>query len=137
MLYNLKDSMQRNQAQVSFDHFIETGRVIEMTPKNRKRTVKQLRYVHVIIAYWGCYFGYNKEEAKVVIKRALEYTYDKKGQEFFKSLGDMDTGELADFTEKFRNWSSTEHQYYLPSPDEYRLNYTEIDNTLMSHKIYL
>ena len=91
----------------------------------------------MLFGLWGCEAGYKIEEAKRVVKEELGYTYVKNDRLFLESTADMNTTEMGEFITKFRNWSSQEHHCYLPSAEEYQKNYTEIDNTLQKHKIYL
>ena len=144
MLYNLDNSYQREQAISKLNLHLKDHHTIEITRKLKKRTQSQNRYIHVLFGLWGCEFGYTLKEAKRVVKEELGYTYEKEGRTFEQSTAEMNTLELSQFTEKFRNWSAgdkdSDGKYegcYLPSPEDYRNNYTEIDNTLMSHKIYL
>ena len=45
-----------------------------------------------------------------------------------KKTSEMDSAELAEFTDKFRTWSQVTCNYYLCSPDEYMLEQIYFDN---------
>lgn len=98
---------------------------IELKKIHKRRTNKQNRYLHAIFALFGAEFGYTIEESKIVVKRALNYTYEKDGQKFLKRTSEMDVKELTIFIDKFRNYSSV-NGCYLPSADEFDTNYIEI-----------
>jgi hypothetical protein len=115
-------NIEAPKAKAYFDKLLADGAVIELKRVSKKRTIKQNSYVHKLFTLWGMEYGYTTEEAKTVVKRALNYTYERNGQKFLQRTSDMDTGELTTFIDKFRNWSA-HNGYYLPSADEFGANH--------------
>lgn len=91
--------------------------VADIKAVHKKRTLKQNAYLHVLFSLYGLNFGYTVEEAKAVVKVALGYTYEKNGFVFLVQTRKMNSRELTDFIERFRNYSSY-HGCYLPRPNE-------------------
>ena len=113
------------KAQVYLDKLITDQSKAEIIKINKKRTNSQNRYVHALFTIFGGAFGYNPDEAKTIVKRDLKYTYEKQGEVFLVQTRSMDTKELTDFIEKFRNYSA-HNGCYLPTPEEFSENYIEL-----------
>ena len=114
-----------------FSKLLKDGSKIELKKIAKKRTLNQNSYVHVLFQLWGNHFGYSIEEAKQVVKVELGYTYEKGDGNvgfnpdcyvFLRKTSDMNTKELTEFIDKFRNWSASEG-FYLPSSDEIGQNW--------------
>lgn len=110
-------NIESEKARVYFDKLLTDKCKIELKKIPKKRTLKQNRYVHVLFTLWGSEYGYSIDEAKLVVKKLLGYMYQKQDQIFPKQTSKMDTRELTEFIDKFRNFSSSQG-YYLPSADE-------------------
>ena len=106
---------------------------VEIKAIHKQRTNLQNRYLHLIITLYGIETGHTLDEAKVLIKRELGYTYVKNDQQYFRQTSKMDTKELTDFIDKLRNWSSKQG-IYLPAPNE-RLD--ELVNYIESNKQWI
>jgi len=126
MILDLSISADQNRARVYLDKLIKDGSPVELKKIHKNRTNRQNRYMHALFALFGSEVGYNIEETKVVVKRALGYTYKKSDQMFLKHTSEMDVKELSEFIDKFRTWSSINFRIYLPSTDEFDVNYIEI-----------
>ena len=125
MILDLSIEADKKKAEVYFAKLIKDGSPIELTKIHQNRTNKQNRYLHALFAIFGNTFGYDIEESKILIKRQLGYTYQKNGKAFLKRTSEMDTKELTEFIDKFRMFSSV-NGCYLPSADEFDVNYIEI-----------
>jgi len=125
MLYDFAIESDCRNAVTYMGKLIESEAKAELVKITPKRTSNQNRYIHALFALWGGHFGYTTDEAKVVIKRVLGYWYQKEGQTFLKHTSDMDTKELSEFTDRFRNHSAHEG-FYLPSPEEFQENYVKM-----------
>lgn len=119
MRYNLKIQRDADNCQKRLDWLIEKGKQVELKEYRQNRSLDQNGYFHKIVSIWADDIGYTIEEAKTVIKRELGYYYEKNGQKFLESTATMDTKRMAELTDKFRTWSSSEFGIYLPEPDEY------------------
>lgn len=105
-----------------FSKLLEDGSKIELKKIAKRRTLNQNSYLHAILTLYATEWGWSMEEAKTYIKRTLKYTYEKNGEEFLTSTSLMNTKELTEFIDKFRNLSA--HQgFYVPSSDEIGQNW--------------
>ncbi len=122
MILDLSISHDKERAEVYFKRLLKDGAKIELKRMPKKRTINQNSYVHKLFALAGVHFGYTGDEMKIVVKRLLGYVYTKDSQEFYSHTSEMDTKELTDFIDRFRNWSASEG-CYLPSGDEMGQNW--------------
>jgi len=125
MILNLSIQADRHKAQVYFDKLLSDESPIELKKIHRGRSISQNRYLHALFALFGGECGYTIEEAKIVVKRALGYVYEKESHQFLMHTSRMTTKELSEFIDRFRNLSA-QQGYYLPSADEMNENYVEI-----------
>jgi len=125
MLLDLNIPHDRNKAETYFAKLISDGAKIELRQIRPPRTLRQNKYVHALFALWGAEWGWSIDEAKIVVKRELGYIYERNGQDFPVKTSGMDTGQLTEFINKFRNWSA-HNGLHLPSADEFHENYFEI-----------
>ena len=125
MLYDFSIESDCRNAITYMGKLIDSEAKAELVKISSKRTSSQNRYVHALFYLFGVHFGYTTDEAKVVVKRALGYIYKKGGHWFLEHTSEMDTKELSEFTDKFRNYSAHEG-FYLPSPEEFQENYVKM-----------
>jgi len=139
LILDLHKADHRKRAEVYFAKLIEQCAKIELKKIPQKRTLSQNAYLHVLFSLWGAEYGYSVDESKIVVKRALNYTYEKNGQVFLVHTSEMNTKDLAGFVDRYRNWSAAEG-LYLPSADEIGDNYAdyafEIDRAEVMQKRY-
>jgi len=139
LILDLHKEDHRKRAQVYFDKLMEQHAKMEIKKIPQRRTLSQNAYLHVLFSLWGNEYGYSIDESKIVVKRALKYTYERNGETFLKHTSGMDTKELSEFVDRFRNWSVAEG-FYLPSADEIGENYAdyayEIDRAERNQKRY-
>ncbi len=125
MILDLSLPSDCSKAEVYFAKLVKDQSPIELKKIHKRRTNKQNRYVHALFALFGGEFGYETEEAKVVVKFELGYTYEKNGAIFGEKTSKMDTKRLTEFIDRFRTFSA--HQgCYLPTADEFDVNYVDI-----------
>jgi hypothetical protein len=125
MLLDLSIPDELIRAQEYFDKLMDNGAKIELKKIPEKRTVKQNSYLHALFCLFGGEIGLTTEESKILVKRELGYVYEKNGIKFLSHTSDMDTEELGEFIDKFRNYSS-QNGFYLPSADEFNENYFDM-----------
>ena len=112
----------QKKAQVYLDKLIKDQSKAELIKVSKKRTSSQNRYVHALFTIFGGAFGFSSDEAKIIVKRDLGYTYVNQGETFLMQTRSMDTVKLTIFIDKFRNYSSA-NGCYLPTPEEFSENY--------------
>ena len=132
MKYDLKKYYDQQKAQEYLSKLIESGSKASLTKIYPKRSISANNYLHVLFSIWGNHHGYTLDETKEIVKDELGYTYVKEGLKFnpvhYCRTSDMDSKELAEFTDKFRTWSVATCKYYLCSPEEYLLEQVYFDN---------
>ena len=137
MLYDLSNKHDRETFLSRSKELSETGEIVELRIKRKKRTIQQNKYLHVCISLFAIEFGYTLEESKTMLKRNCHFmTYTKKGHKFLKRTSQMDTSELTQFIEWVRDFSAN-HGYYIPSSEEYLFNSVFYDKEIEKNKQYL
>lgn len=126
MIYNTSNPVERQKAITRIKKLLDNKSVIEITEKKPTRTIKQNRYLHLILGFFGSETGYTLEEVKQeIFKKIVNPALFYEGEvgelvqiERWRSTADLDTLEMTQAIEKFRDYSSAEAGIYLPSPDE-------------------
>lgn len=140
MIFNLSDTIQAKQAQTRLNWLIEKGKKVELTEKRYNRTLNQNAYLHVVLSFYGTQTGYTLHEVKQGVFKMWIckdlFHYEKNGKEFYRSTADLDTKEMTNAIERFRNHAANDLGIYIPEPHEEKfLAYCqeEIDK----HQMYL
>ncbi|QHC84948.1 hypothetical protein AS589_09285 [Empedobacter brevis] len=126
MIYNTSNLVERQKAITRIKKLLDNKAVIEITEKKPTRTIKQNRYLHLILGFFACETGYTLEEVKQeIFKKIVNPALFYEGEigelvsiQRWRSTADLDTFEMTQAIEKFRDYSSAEAGIYLPSPDE-------------------
>ena len=88
------------------------GFIVEVKKKHRPRSLAQNSYLHVCLQYFASEFGYDEEYVKYnifkqIVNREIfaKQRTNRRGQPvtYWRSTADLDTKELTDAIEKFRN----------------------------------
>ena len=125
MLLDLSLQSDCLRAETYMAKLVKDQSAIELKKIHKRRTNSQNRYLHALFALFGGEFGYTVDEAKILVKRQLGYTYVKNEHTFLEHTSEMDVKQLTEFIDRFRTFSA--HQgCYLPSADEFDTNYIEI-----------
>ena len=122
MILDLSISPDKKKAEMYFSKLLEDGAKIELKKIPKRRTLNQNSYLHAILTLYATEWGWTLEEAKTYVKRTLGYTYVKNNELFLTSTSTMNTKELTEFIDKFRNLSASQG-FYLPSGDEIGQNW--------------
>ena len=119
MLLNLDKEIDRSRFESRSKALLDKRCIVDLTEKT-KRSQRQNRYLHLVIAWWGMETGHNARESKRVFKYLNKdvFFYKKRGIEQIKSSADIEKDVLTKCIEKFRKWSNEEFSVYLPTPDE-------------------
>lgn len=130
MKYDGANPLHVQQARAKFEKLIKEQKVFDLTEKKPQRTSNQNRYLHTIIAYFGCETGYDADWVKQqyfkklvnpnIFIREKEDKYLGKVK-YLRSSADLDTEEMSTAIDRFRDWASAEAGVYIPSPEEERL----------------
>lgn len=127
MLFNLKNPFEQKKFKEYVNKLFKEKCVAEVKRKKPLRTLKQNSYLHLLIGYFASEYGCSFEEAKLeYYKRTCNKDIyevekvNKRGQKIktVRSSADLDTREMTISIERFRNWSSSVANIYLPAPNE-------------------
>lgn len=133
MIFNLENDVDRVEFKAYCDGLSndalksKNAFIVEVKKKYRPRSLSQNSYLHVCLAYFASEFGYNIEEVKYNIFKKIvnqdifsKQRISKRGQPvtYWRSTADLDTKELTDAIERFRNYSSMVAGLYIPEPNE-------------------
>lgn len=95
---------------------------VELTEKRHGRTNRQNSYLHLILSWYGLELGYTLDEVKQdIFKRDVcrqYFEYVKNSRVMYRSTSDLDTLEMTNAIETFRNHASRDLNIYLPEPHE-------------------
>jgi hypothetical protein len=128
MIFNLANPYELDQYKEYVNALYAKKAVVEVKEKKTNRTLKQNKYLHVLLSYFACEYGCTVEEAKLdFYKRTCNsdlYVIKKVNRlnrqvETVRSSSSLDTGEMTLSIERFRNWSASVASIYLPSPQEH------------------
>ena len=127
MIYNLSNPYEQQGFLDHVTKLLEAGAMVELKKKSPKRSLAQNAYLHLILGYFGSEYGASMDEVKVVFfKRECNRdifereSVNKKGKtvKYLRSSAELTTAEMTLAIERFRNWSASVAQIYLPSPNE-------------------
>ena len=140
MIYDLSKKLDVQRFKDYSNKLIENGKKVELKEKRKRRTLSQNNYLHLILSWFGVETGYTLEQVKQdVFKRYVckdVFITTKHNLSICKSTKDLNTKELSQSIEMFRNWSSSEMNIYLPSANEKNM-LDDIENRLEQFKQYL
>jgi len=139
MLYNLHSPIDREKFGRKVLRVLEDKSVIELKVKTN-RTRSQNNYLHLILTWFAMESGYTLAESKQIYKSLngdiFFYIRPPEPMTFMRSTTDLDTAEMTETIEKFRNYSAKEADIYLPAPNE-RDYLQEIEVRASSQRSYL
>jgi hypothetical protein len=93
---------------------------VDLRIRRKQRTLKQNRYLHLLLGWFATETGYTVAEAKQLFKQVCEhwFVYRKGDRVFVRSTADLDTKQLTQAIEHFREYSNGVAGIYLPAPNE-------------------
>lgn len=127
MIYNLKFPNEVKAAYEYLENLVEHQARVEIKKKAPVRSLAQNNYLHLILGWFCCEFGYTIEEVKYRIFKMqvnpdifIAKRINKRGDEvrYVRSTTELDSSEFNTAVERFRNWCSMECQFYIPAPNE-------------------
>ena len=129
-LYDLSNPLQKEQFKLRAAKLSEGGKIVELTEKKPKRSLRQNAYLHTCLGYFASETGNTLEYVKqkyfklLCNKDIFVREVDDKYLGHIKVLrssADLDSAEMTTAIERFRNWSASEAGVYIASPEEERL----------------
>lgn len=142
MIYKTSNAFQKQKVIERFKILLEKEAIIELKEKKFKRTLKQNRYLHLILGWFALETGYTPEEVKQEIFKKIVNPvifYDGEYGELvevqrWRSSAELNTSELTQCIENFRDYAVQEAGIYLPTPEE-RESLEEIEIELINQKL--
>lgn len=146
MIFDAKKELDRKRAITKVQQLLDKKKVFEVIEKKEVRTIKQNRYLHLILAWFALEYGETLEYVKQEIFKKIvnpdlfktEYANRQTGEirTAWKSSSDLDTGQMTTAIERFRYYSEKEAAIYLPEPKDLAL-LQEINYQIEKMKNYL
>lgn len=127
MIYNLSSPLDKANFLLRAKKLADSGVIVDLTEKKPRRSLPQNKYLHVILAYFGTQTGNTLEWVKQQYYKKLVnpdlFIREKEDKylgriKVLRSSADLDTAEMTESIEKFRNWTAQEAGIYIPSADE-------------------
>lgn len=109
MKYDLSQAKDLHEA---FQYLTELGgkeALVEVKHVRKTRSLNQNNYLYLLLGAFATNFGYTIEETKIIFKREVNpsiFVYEKNGQKFLRSTADLDTAEMTQAIDRFREYSS-------------------------------
>lgn len=144
MLYNLANILDKERFKRRTNDLYKKGKVVDLTEKTN-RSLPQNSYLHLICGWYALETGNTTEFVKEAYFKRLcnkelfvsEINDQYLGMiERIKSTKDCTKEEITMAIDRFRNWSSSECNIHLPSPDD-RAFLQSIEVEMSKNKIYL
>lgn len=146
MIYNLTEEIQIQQAKDRLEWLILKQKRIEIKELRGKRTTPQNAYLHLLLSFFALEVGETLDFIKLeVFKKKVnadvfrtERKNPKSGKvrEDWKSSKDLDTKQMTDAIDRFKNWSVKNTGIRLPEANEQQfLDY--IQNEIDKNKEWL
>lgn len=127
MLYDLNNDLYREKFKLRCESLLKSRDIADLKKKAEPRTSRQNRYLHVILAYFGCETGNTMEYVKQKYFKKLvnpdifiRTKQDKYLGEttIYRSSKELNKEEMSTAIDRFRNWASMEAQIYLPGEED-------------------
>ncbi len=127
MIFNLKNDWEVPKYKEYVNRLYEEKAIVEVKKKHPNRTLAQNSYLHLLLGYFASEYGCSLDEAKIdFYKRTCNKelfereTVNKKGTKiiYLRSSAELSTAEMTLSVERFRNWSVSVADIYLPSPGD-------------------
>lgn len=104
MQYDGSNPLHVQQAKAKLEKLIKGQKVFELTEKKPKRSLNQNKYLHVILAYFGCQIGETMEYVKQNYYKILcnKDTFVRERDDkylgkikYLRSSSDLDSAEMS------------------------------------------
>lgn len=146
MIYNTANDIDKQQSKDRLNWLISKGKRIEIKELRKKRSNPQNAYLHLILSYFALEVGETMEFIKQVVFKTtvnedlfvFERVNPKSGKKRadLRSSSDLNTKEMTDAIERFKNWSVQKTGIRLPEANEQQfLDY--VQNEIDKNKQWL
>lgn len=128
MLYDLTTEIGKSRLRKRVSDAIDKGALVDFTEKKPLTTPPQQNYLHLLLGYFALETGNALDYVKRTYFKAhcspdifIVEQYDEilgKSTKSLRSVTDCTTEEISIAIERFRNWSSSTAEIYLPDANE-------------------
>lgn len=145
MIYDLCNPYDREKFKRRVNALYQRQNVVELSEHKPRRSTPQNSYLHLLLGMFAMETGNTLEFVKQEYFKRLvnpdlfvERRYDKYlGEiEVLRSSRDLNTEEMTTAIERFRNWSASEADIYLPAPNEQEF-LDSIEREMQCRRIWL
>lgn len=127
MIYNLKYPNDVKEAYSYLKALEEQGSRVEITKKSPIRSLAQNRFLYLTLGFFATEFGYTIDEVKFSLFKVkvnpeifIRTRINKRGDEvqYVRSTAELTSAELSTAIDRFRFWSVSECNFYLPTAND-------------------
>ena len=128
MKYDLKQKLEKDRFERRVKQLLDKGKFVALTEIKPVRTNQQNRYLHLILSFFAIEYGETLAYVKLEFFKKLvnpnifktSHVNEKNGEvrDEWISTNQLDTKQLTEAIDRFRNWSSQTAGIYLPAPNE-------------------
>lgn len=127
MIYDLCNPYDREKFKRRVNALYQRQNVVKLSEHKPRRSTPQNSYLHLLLGMFAMETGNTLEFVKQEYFKRLvnhdlfvERRHDKFAGEIevLRSSRDLNTEEMTTAIERFRNWSASEADIYLPAPNE-------------------
>lgn len=146
MIYNLKSEIEQQQAKDRLEWLISKEKRIELKELRGKRTTLQNAYLHLLLSYFALEVGETLGFIKLdIFKKTVNSDFFKterknpksgKVREDWRSSADLNTKQMTDCIDRFKNWSVQKTGIRLPETNEQQF-LDHIQNEIDKNKQWL
>jgi hypothetical protein len=128
MIFNLNNPHEVEKFKQYVNKLYLKKGIIEVKEKRARRSVQQNSYLHLLLGYFGTEYGMSLEQVKIDFFKRIcnkdlfeRKKQNKKGNSicFLRSSAELTTDEMSLAITRFRNWSASEADIYLPSAEDF------------------
>ena len=105
MIFNLNNPYEADKFKEYVNRMYQQKSVVEVKKKLPNRTLAQISYLHFLLGFFEIKYG---------CKKGMEVTC-------LRSSAELTTGEMTLSIERFRNWSASVADIYLPAANEHQM----------------
>jgi hypothetical protein len=146
MIYNLIHDIEKQKARERLEWLISKEKRIDLTELRKTRSLPQNAYLHLLLSYFALEVGETMQFIKQdMFKRKVnpdifkfERINPKSGKKRieWKSTADLDTKQMTDAIDRFKNWSLKNTGIRLPEANEQQF-LDHIQNEIDQNKQWL
>lgn len=137
MKLDLSNSLDLNKFTSYCTKLIEKKAKVDLKETKGHRTIRQNKYLHVVLQLYSINYGCTLAETKTDLKRDFGLFYEKNGRKYLISTADLNSKELTEFIDFIRTKSSKDLGAYIPTSEEYLMNHFAIDKEIQRNREFI